>query len=125
MKNILIILFVFSASITFGQTNTEFTESEIISEVEYSTPCGYYEFAIRIKVLVKKSNSNYQKDDQFDLIIPCPESYGSDFFEKTENYLIKFDKNFPTDYRPLVVSYDSQFNHIINSDFFVNEIKKN
>lgn len=124
MKNILIVLFLFYVSISFGQTNTEFTESEIISEVEYSSPCGYYEFAIRIKVLVKKSNSNYQKNDQFDLIISCPESYGSDFFEKKENYLIKFDKNFPIDYRPIVVSYDSLFNLIINSDFFVNEIKK-
>ena len=51
MKKLITIILIFGTWITTnGQASEEQNEFEILEKVEYSPPCGYYSFAIRIKV---------------------------------------------------------------------------
>jgi len=118
VKNIITFLFILtSIQVAIAQFEIEYSNCEIISEVEYPPPCGYYETAMRIEVLLIDSNH------KIDLIISCPSFYGVNFIAKGKKYSIEYVAIFPIDYSPIVVPYDKKWkNGIKNTDYYLTAI---
>lgn len=91
MKKLLSIITVAIICINFGCKGSDklYTEAKFIKQAKKTAHCGHFAFAavMEFKIISKDSSSK-----NIQIIVPCPELYGEDFFNFKDTYIIQLER---------------------------------